>query len=169
MARIITPSKKEHYSSIASLMREYHAWIRMRYAGERIWEVDDYFDVEAWNHELASLPEIYIPPIGELMLSIKDKQPAGCIALKAYNETICELKRLFVKEKFRGMGLGHQLVKGIIAKAREYGYSSIRLEFGELFTESRSLYQSIGFTHIEPYTDIPDRLKPKMRFMELQL
>ena len=167
--KIITPDGENEYSAIAALMREFHQWCCARYAGERNWEFKDYFDETVWNHELDSLEEYYIPPTGELLLALQHSEPAGCIALKQFSISICELKRLFVNERFRGQGVARQLVSEILEKAKIYGYDAVRLEFVELFVESKSLYTSMGFKNIEAYTDIPERLKPKMEFMELQL
>ena len=72
--------------------------------------------------------------------------------------------KAFVNEEFRARRIGRGLVMVILERAKEYGYEVGRLEFGELFQESKILYKSI-----EAYTDIPDRLKPKMEFMEFRL
>jgi len=169
MAKIISPSTPAHYCSIASLLHEYHQWCCDRYAGERNWEFKDYFNEVVWDHELASLKKMYIPPTGEFLLALQNSEPSGCIAFKQYSNTVCEVKRLFVLDKFRGQGIARQLVKHILEKAKIYNYKIARLEFGELLVESKSLYTSMGFKNIEAYTDIPKRLKPKMEFMELQL
>jgi len=169
MVEIISPITPEDYNSIVSLLHEYHHWCCNRYSGERNWEFMDYFDETAWKYELASLKEIYAPPNGEFLLALQHSKPAGCVALNRHSDSVCELKRLFVHEYYRGQGIARDLIRTILKKAKEYGYEYVRLEFGELFYESKALYSSIGFTNIKAYTDIPDRLKPKMEFMEVKL
>lgn len=52
--------------------------------------------------ELATLPGVYAPPTGRLLLARQDGQPAGCICLKGHDATTSELKRLYVNPTFRG-------------------------------------------------------------------
>ncbi len=169
MIAILSPSVPEHYEYIAQLMNEFHQWCCARYSGERSWEFHDYFNEKAWAHELSKLDEIYLPPDGEFLLATYDSEPVGCVALKKFTDSMCEIKRLYVRANFRGKGIARKLMSAILDKARKYDYQYARLEFGELFTESNALYKSIGFKNIDAYTDIPERLKPKMVFMELKL
>src|SRR5689334_4762501 len=74
------------------------------------------------DEELDSLPGEYAPPAGRLLMATEYGQPAGCICLKPRNSSTCELKRLYVQPKFRGLGLGGQLVERLIDEARQAGY-----------------------------------------------
>ena len=76
---------------------------------------------------------------------------------------------MYIREEYRRKGIAKDLMGEILKKAKEYKYQYARLEFGELFTESKVLYKNIGFKNIEAYTEIPKWLKPKMEFMELKL
>lgn len=169
MIRIFSPSGPEHYQHIAELMNEFHQWCCNRYKGERSWEFNDYFNEQAWKHELSRLDIIYIPPDGEFLLATNNSEPVGCVALKKYTKSICEIKRLYVRATFRRMGIAKKLMNAILNNAKKYNYEYARLEFGELFLESKDLYKSIGFKKIEAYSEIPERLRQKMEFMELKL
>ena len=63
-----------------------------------------------FEEELKSLPGKYGPPDGLLVLALVDDKAVGCVALRKISETICEMKRLYVRKKFRGLGIGKGLL-----------------------------------------------------------
>ncbi|MEO6051194.1 MAG: GNAT family N-acetyltransferase, partial [Pyrinomonadaceae bacterium] len=92
---------------------------------------------------------------------------AGCIALRRLEENGCEMKRLFVRDGFRGQQIGVRLIEHLIADAREIGYSKMRLDtFPPKMGKAVSLYESHGFREIPPYYDNPHS---DVLFMELSL
>ena len=169
MTEVVVASNPHHYEQIVQLLNAFHQWCCSRYAGERSWEFNDYFDETAWEKELSSIAQIYFQPEGVFLLATNSSQAIGCVALKKYSNSICEIKRLYVRDECRGQGVAKTLMREILNKARKLDYQYARLEFGELFTESKALYKSIGFKSIDAYSDIPERLKPKMEFMEFKL
>lgn len=126
---------------------------------------------QGFEYELKSLPGLYAPPRGRLLLALHDNEPAGCIALRplpSLGEHVCEMKRLYVRPSARGTGLGRLLVQRLLQEARETGYTLMKLDTDTApkFAAAIKLYRSLGFTECERYNDDPD---PKTLWFERRL
>ncbi len=119
-----------------------------------------------FDEELEGLPGSYSPPEGRLFLAERSGAIAGCIALRKLDEHICEMKRLYVKPRFRGNNLGKVLVEKLINEARKIGYQKMRLDTVPSMQTAQKLYKSMGFYEIRPYRENP---VPGAVFMELEL
>src|SRR5947209_3733203 len=93
---------------------------------------------QSFDQELASLPGDYAPPDGRLLLATSNGDLAGCVALHKLESDICEMKRLFVRPRYRGKGLGRQLADKIITEARQLGYKKLRPRYGRADDENCS-------------------------------
>jgi putative acetyltransferase len=122
---------------------------------------------QSFDKELAGLPGDYAPPEGRLLLAIFDGQTAGCVALHKIENDVCEMKRLYVRPRFRGKGMGKALAERIIHEAREIGYKKLRLDTVEpVMRTAVAMYRALGFREIEPYRANPIE---GALYMELQL
>ena len=111
---------------------------------------------QSFDEELKSLPGAYGPPGGRLILARHNDHAAGCIALRKFEPSICEMKRLYVRPADRGSGLGRMLVERLISEARAIGYRSMRLDtIGSAMQEAIVLYRRMGFLEIAPYSKVP--------------
>jgi len=120
-----------------------------------------------FDKELAGLPGDYAPPEGRLLLVECEGQLAGCVALHALEPGICEMKRLYLREQFRGKGVGRALAERIITEARQIGYQRMRLDTVEpVMKDAVAMYHKLGFKEVAPY-----RLNPiaGAMYMELEL
>jgi putative acetyltransferase len=109
-----------------------------------------------FDQELAGLPGDYAPPGGRLLLAEFQSELAGCGALHKFNGDICEMKRLYLRPKFRGQGLGRILAECIIAEARQIGYRHMRLDtVGPVMKDAVAMYRKLGFREIAPYRANP--------------
>lgn len=152
----------------ARLMRAFLAWCRMRYA-ERPWQVDTYFDLAAWEAELADLRRSYAAPAGAVLLARVGGVACGCVAFRTIGTGVCEMKRLYIDDAHQGMGIGRTLTLALIELAATRGFRAMRLETGDLQPEALALYRRLGFREIGPYGNPPARLLPHLVFMERTL
>jgi GNAT superfamily N-acetyltransferase len=155
-------------NDVRLLMRAFIAWHRQRHA-EDIHLIDQYFDSTAFENELRTLPGAYVPPRGQLLLATYGGTAAGCVALREVNVTSCEMKRMFVYERFHGQGVGRALAMEIIAQARSLGYQRMLLDTSIRQAEAQGLYTSLGFGVIAPYYELPKAMRDWLIFMELRL
>ncbi len=152
---IVSAKSESEVATAAGLFREYEAWLGLDLC------------FQGFEAELASLPGKYAPPDGRLFLAYSDDKLAGCIALRNLNDGICEMKRLFVRDQFRGQKIGVSLIEKLISATREIGYSKIRLDtYPPKMGKAANLYESFGFVEIPRYYDNPH---DDVLFMELTL
>ncbi len=105
-----------------------------------------------YEHEIAHLlPGRFGPPKGCLLLAKHKSETAGCVGLMDLGDGICEMRRLYIKPKYRRLGIGKTLAKAIIEQGRKMGYVSMRLNTNKKMLGAEQLYRSLGFTDIEPY------------------
>jgi ribosomal protein S18 acetylase RimI-like enzyme len=123
-------------------------------------------DFQGFDEEMAGLPGDYAPPTGCILLARCAGDAVGCVALRELESAVCEMKRLYVRPPYRGMGIGRTLSEMIIVEARRIGYGAMRLDTLATMTNARALYRSMGFKEIEPYRFNP--LQDAV-FMELAL
>ena len=119
-----------------------------------------------FEEELANLPGDYVAPTGCILLAIYKGQSVGCVGLRKLSDGVCEMKRLFVREQFSGLGLGRALAEAVIEEARKIGYNNMRLDTVPSMKMARALYVSLGFKQTGPYRYNPIE---GAVFMELRL
>jgi ribosomal protein S18 acetylase RimI-like enzyme len=165
--QIVQPITGEHYNHVRTLIRAFVTWHGQRHSGTSL--TSDYYGNEAFEQELASLPDLYAVGRNRLLLALYEGQPAGCVALREIDAQSCEMKRMFVHETFQGKGIGRALAQAIVKQATEMGFSSMKLDTSYRQTEALRLYENLGFKRIPPYYTPPKRVQDWLVFMELKL
>jgi putative acetyltransferase len=151
---IIQARAEAEIAAVGTLFREYAASIG----------VD--LEYQGFSEELATLPGQYAPPSGDLLLAKVDGEAAGCVALRALDQSTLEMKRLYVRPSTRGTGLGKRLVVAAISCARRTGYTELRLDTLASMASAQGLYRTLGFVEIPPYGNA---FLPGTRFYSLPL
>ena len=119
-----------------------------------------------FGEEVAGLPGKYAPPGGRLALALKEREPAGCVALRQWDADRCEAKRLYVRPGFRGGGLGRTLMDWVIGEARRMGYRELVGDTMPVMTQALEMYWRMGFEQTGPYAENPT---PGAIFLRLTL
>ena len=122
-------------------------------------QVDNYPDPGAvavlHRRELEGLRERYKAPSGAMFLAGDGSKPAGCVAMRQVDADTAEMKRMYVREDYRGRGLGRDLATAMINAALHAGYKRIRLDVHVSRLPAIHLYQSLGFVRVDPWVDMP--------------
>ena len=95
------------------------------------------------------------PPAGIFLLASLQGKPMGCVALKLHGEEPAEIKRMWVSDSARGLGIGRRLLSEIEAQAEVFGIQTLRLETNRALTEAINLYRSAGYVEVRPFNDEP--------------
>jgi DNA-binding MarR family transcriptional regulator/GNAT superfamily N-acetyltransferase len=93
------------------------------------------------------------PPAGLLLVASLGPEPVGCGALKFHDDGPTELKRMWIAESARGLGLGRRLLGELEAHAARGPSPVVRLETNESLAEAIALYRSAGYAEVEPFND----------------
>jgi GNAT superfamily N-acetyltransferase len=160
-------SQVESLGQIAAaeeLLREYTTWAISLEAGSE--HAPAFHDLD---RELATLPGIYAPPKGRLLLATHEGRPAGCVCLRAHDAVTCEVKRLYVRLEFRGLKIGQLLIARLLEEARGAGYKRIILDSHRSMSSAHALYEAAGFRRVSPPADVPETIKEIAIFMERDL
>src|SRR5438067_4694623 len=153
--QIILAETADQIEQARALFREYESWLGLSLCFQN------------FEKELAELPGAYAEPDGRLLLARDNDELAGCVVLRKIGDGSCEMKRLFVRDTFRGKGIGRLLIETIIRNAKEIGYERLLLDtLPSRMNDAIALYRSIGFKEIAAYYDNP---VPGAIFMELKL
>lgn len=142
-APIRPANSAEDIATVRELFLEYASWL----------QIDLCF--QGFDEELRTLPGQYSLPRGRLYLAYTGEKAVGCIGLRPLYGDTCEMKRLYVRDVARGLGLGRLLAETVIAEAREIGYTAMRLDTIPSMGTAIELYRSLGFKEIAPYRENP--------------
>jgi len=127
-------------------------------------EID--LNFQGYRDEMVRFPGGYSPPDGAVLLAYEGTEPTGVVALRRHSPSVCEMKRLYVRPKFRGHGIGRALSVEVVRRAAQLGYTKMRLDTLPTMDAAIGLYHAIGFRDIPPYRYNP---VAGARYLELDL
>lgn len=98
---------------------------------------------------------VFSEPTGLFLIAYLRGTPIGCGGLKFHNEHPADLKRMWVAETARGLGVGRRLLTELEQRASEGGAGVVLLETNKSLTEAINLYRTTGYTEIPSFNDEP--------------
>jgi len=96
-------------------------------------------------------PEEMIPPRGVFLVGYEDDRPIAIGGLRRLEDSIAEIKRMYVIPEARSHGVGRALLAALEDAARELGFERVRLDSGPAQQHSRALFAATGYAEIAPY------------------
>ena len=118
---------------------------------------------QGFDEELENLPGKYALPNGCILLAWNEFDCVGCVGLRPLSDSVCEMKRLYIKPAYRGTGLGRLIAEKILKFAIESNYTKIMLDTLSSMESAQGLYRSLGFAETTPYYHNPH---PNVIFFE---
>ena len=104
-----------------------------------------------FSKELETIDLQYNQPFGGLLLVFCDDLPVGCAGIRRLDNDTAELKRMYVKDDYRGLKIGVELLQRSIDLAKILGYQKLKLDTLASMTKAQRLYKSFGFYEIDAY------------------
>jgi GNAT superfamily N-acetyltransferase len=154
MIEVRPAATDDDYRLVSELFREYLASLPFEI---------DFQDVDT---DVEHPTSYYGPPDGRAFLGLVDGECVGVVGVRRFDETSCELKRMYVRPGTRRAGLGRRLAEAAVAAARELGYRRMLLDTVEDMHAANALYESLGFRDVPAYRHNP---LPGDRYLALDL
>jgi GNAT superfamily N-acetyltransferase len=163
---VFMATTESDYDAFARLVREYVEWCHDRHK-----HVAWFMRLsDQWlEHDLEGLAVTFGPPNGRAFLARHEGQICGCGAYHKLTNEVCEMKRLFVPDQFRGRGYGRELCGAILQSAKDDQFKLMRLDTADFLTAAIAMYQLFGFRPCAPYIEYADYVRPHIVFMERPL
>jgi GNAT superfamily N-acetyltransferase len=119
---------------------------------------------------------IYLPPDGIFYLVKHNGEFAGMGGLKKISEQEVEIKRMYLRPQYRGKGIGKVMMDKLLAKAKEFNYSTVRLASASFMKSAHKLYEESGFIYTDSFpesevfqTNVPLEIIEDIIFMQKKI
>lgn len=140
MIELIEVQSDKEFTTARKLFKEYASQIGVDLSFQK------------FDEEIRDIEQQYSRPDGILFIACDiDAHPIGCFGIRRFEDSICELKRMYVKKEARGHGVGKELLAKAIDIAKELTYKKMRLDTLPSMESAIGLYKKTGFYEIEAY------------------
>jgi GNAT superfamily N-acetyltransferase len=119
-----------------------------------------------FENEMENISVQYNYPSGGILLLKHDRDYAGCVGIRKFEDTIAELKRMYIQPEYRGNGYGKILLNEAIKLSAKLGYTLLRLDTIKTMKAAIMIYEEAGFREIQAYRHNPIK---DVKYYELNL
>jgi DNA-binding MarR family transcriptional regulator/GNAT superfamily N-acetyltransferase len=95
------------------------------------------------------------PPNGAFIVVFLRGEAIGCGAVKHHPGEVTDVKRMWLAESARGLGIGRRLLEHLEGLARAHGAREAHIETSDVLPEAIALYRSAGYVEVPPFNDEP--------------
>ncbi|MHA2096363.1 MAG: GNAT family N-acetyltransferase [Candidatus Hodarchaeales archaeon] len=173
MSNFVIIDLESHRSILVDLNEEFFTWVYTKIREKYDIQILPTNDLSYRDFADVIVDEFafFTPPEGIAYLLYVDEEVAGMGALRNINKDVGEIKRMYIRQKYRGKGLGKEMLQQLLKKAKKLGFTRIYLNTGPFMESARRIYQSLGFVEREEYpgSEILDKMKPFWLYMEKDL
>ena len=143
------------YNLAAKLFKEYASQLNLD------------LSFQNFEEEIINIEEQNSKPDGLILIAYDiDRNPIGCFGIRKFADSVCELKRMYLKKEMRRKGIGKQLLIKAIESAKALNYRYIRLDTLPTMETAIILYEKMGFYEIDAYRFNPIQ---GTKYFEIQL
>jgi putative acetyltransferase len=93
----------------------------------------------------------HIDKIKHVLVAYEGNEAIGCGAIKAYDSSSMEVKRMYTRPEYRGKGVASKILNELENWAKELSYQKCILETGIKQPEAIALYKKNGYSITENY------------------
>ena len=131
------------------------------------------FEMEVYAFLVPGAVQVGIRAVGKLegrfvtprvFSDVRPEVHVGVAGIKRFNETDCEVKRMFVQPESRGFKIGQLLLTKCLDAAKELNYQAVKLDTADFMKSAIRLYTDNGFREIDAYRYNPHE---EARYFEL--
>jgi GNAT superfamily N-acetyltransferase len=173
LARFIPYDGKVHRGSFFQLNIEFLTWFVEEVQARHKIDVISTTGQTVREYAAMVLDDFTNIPSSEGILYLLELEDTvgGMGALKKLEECVGEIKRMYIRPEYRGKGYGKRLLKRLIEKGRELGYSILRLETADFSEIAHHIYRVAGFEEIEGFSggETPEWYRSHCLFMEKKM
>lgn len=104
---------------------------------------------------IARLPEVYVPPHGDLLVWFQGDAIVACGALRTLEAGVGELRRVYIRPDHQGMEFGIPFGTAVMARAREFRLERLRVDTLGTMRGAIEFYDALGFHPIPAFWPHP--------------
>jgi ribosomal protein S18 acetylase RimI-like enzyme len=144
--------EEKHWNKYLEMGIEYAHWLNEQV--QKHYEVPLFQNTEPENfmEERAKTWTSIKPPEGIILILEVDGDVGGMGRIDKFNDTTAEAHNIWTSPKYRGNGYATRIMLELEEKAREFGFSFVRLDTARFNVPAQGLYKKLGYSEIEKYS-----------------